>query len=206
MALLVLALLIGVPLIEIALFIEVGGRIGLWPTIATVILTALIGTALLRRQGMATLQRAQTEMAAQRMPVRELFDGACLLVAGVLLLTPGFLTDAVGFALLIPPLRAVAGAWVVRAMMKHGTVQVRTAGFGTPPPGAAPPGTSPPGASPRGGRGPVIEGEYEDLSDPPRPGDGERRLPDSDAPADAPADTSSGSDAGAGSPWRRRGG
>jgi UPF0716 protein FxsA len=196
MALLVLALLIGVPLIEIALFIEVGGRIGLWPTIATVILTALIGTALLRRQGMATLQRAQAEMAAQRMPVRELFDGACLLVAGVLLLTPGFLTDAIGFALLIPPLRAVAGAWVARAMMKHSTVQVRTAGFGTPPPGSSPPGTSP-----RGGRGPVIEGEYEDLSDPSRPDDGERQLPDSDTDADGGS-----RDARPGSPWRQRGG
>lgn len=206
MALLVLALLIGVPLIEIALFIEVGGRIGLWPTIATVILTAVIGTALLRRQGMATLQRAQAEMAAQRMPVRELFDGACLLVAGVLLLTPGFLTDAVGFALLIPPLRAVAGAWVVRAMMKHGTVQVRTAGFGAPPPGAPPPGTPPPGtpptgAPPRGGRGPVIEGEYEDMSDSDAPADNH------DTAADTAADaTSGGRDAGAGSPWRRRGG
>ncbi|MDH3738292.1 MAG: FxsA family protein [Alphaproteobacteria bacterium] len=116
MALWILLAFIGVPLIEIALFIQVGGFIGLWPTIGIVIATALAGTALIRRQGLNTLQRAQAEMDAQRLPVRELFDGICLIFAGAMLLTPGFLTDTVGFILLIPPLRALLGRYVWRAL------------------------------------------------------------------------------------------
>jgi UPF0716 protein FxsA len=190
MALLVLALLIGVPLIEIALFIEVGGWIGLWPTIATVVATALIGTSLLRRQGLATLQRAQAEMAAQRMPVRELFDGACLLVAGVLLLTPGFLTDAIGFVLLIPPLRSTIGLWVWQALQKRGSIHVRSTGFGTGEPGAA--GRGGPG-------GPVIDGEYEDLS-PENAANDARRLPEREADIIPPENGDQGA---TDSPWRR---
>jgi UPF0716 protein FxsA len=93
MVLWVLLAFIGVPLIEIALFIQVGDFIGLWPTIAIVIATAMAGTALIRQQGLNTLKRAQQEMAAQRLPMRELFNGVCLLFAGAMLLTPGFLTD-----------------------------------------------------------------------------------------------------------------
>lgn len=187
MALLVLALLIGIPLIEIALFIEVGGLIGLWPTIATVILTALIGTALLRQQGMATLQRAQAEMAAQRMPVRELFDGACLLVAGVLLLTPGFLTDAAGFILLVPPLRRLLGMAVWRAAQRRGSVHVHSTGFSA----SGPARDGPTGS----GQGPVIDGDYEDLSEPDEPN---RRLPGRDN------DSRGGrTDGNPESPWRR---
>ena len=99
---LIFLILIITPIVEIAVFIQVGGLIGLWPTLAAIVLTALIGTALLRQQGLATLARAQREMAAQRLPVRELFDGICLLLAGALLLTPGFVTDAIGGALLMP--------------------------------------------------------------------------------------------------------
>jgi UPF0716 protein FxsA len=128
MALWILLAFIGVPLIEIALFIKVGGLIGLWPTIAIVIVTALAGTALIRHQGLNTLQRAQQEMDAHRLPVRELFDGVCLLFAGALLLTPGFLTDAVGFALLVPPLRRLLGNYVWRALQNTKGVQFEMAG------------------------------------------------------------------------------
>ncbi len=119
---------IGVPLIEIALFIEVGGLIGLWPTIAIVIATAVAGTALIRQQGLRTLQNAQQEMNANRLPVRELFDGVCLLFAGALLLTPGFLTDSVGFALLVPPLRRLLGLYVWRALQNAKGVHVHMSG------------------------------------------------------------------------------
>lgn len=184
MAFILLILLIGVPLAEIALFIEIGGWIGLWPTIATVVLTALFGTALLRQQGLATLQRAQRELNSQRLPVRELFDGACLLVAGVLLLTPGFLTDAIGFMLLVPPLRLLIGMAAWRALQRHGTVHVRTAGFSHRRSPTEPDATG-------GGAGPVIEGEYQDLSDRRGGNDGETREdPD---PGRNSAD----------SPWRR---
>lgn len=94
-----------VPIIEIALFIQVGGLIGLWPTLAIVVLTAVLGTWLVRTQGrlaMGQLQRAFSELDD---PTEPLAHGAMILVAGALLLTPGFFTDAVGFALLMPPVR-----------------------------------------------------------------------------------------------------
>jgi UPF0716 protein FxsA len=100
-------LLVAVPIIEIALFIEVGGWLGLPVTIGIVILTAAIGTALLRFQGLATLGELQRRLAAGEDPSATLAHGAMILVAGVLLLTPGFFTDAVGLLLLTPPVRAV---------------------------------------------------------------------------------------------------
>ena len=93
MAFLLLIAFIATPIIEIAVFIEVGGRIGLWSTIGIVILTAVIGTAMLRQQGISVLFRIQENLNANRMPLRELFDGVCLVAAGALLLTPGFVTD-----------------------------------------------------------------------------------------------------------------
>ncbi len=189
MPLLFLALFIGVPLIEIALFVEVGGWLGLWPTIAIVVLTAVIGTALLRRQGLATLRRAQTEMDAQRLPVRELFDGACLLVAGVLLLTPGFFTDAIGFILLVPPLRHIIGMWAWRGLQRRGAVHVHAARFGTG--GFESRGPGQPG-------GPVIEGEYEDLSGNGR--DNQEAGPRLEPGRDSTQDPAKGSPR---SPWRR---
>ncbi len=117
--------LVGVPLIEIAVFIEVGGYLGLWPTLAIIVITAIVGTALLRQQGLSTLHSAQREMEAGRMPVRELFDGVCLLAAGAFLLTPGFVTDAVGLALMVPPVRAVLGRWLWQAVATRGQFQAR---------------------------------------------------------------------------------
>ena len=109
MQLLILSLFIGIPLVEIYLFIQIGGLVGTWPPIALVILTAFIGTCMLRQQGVATLARAQAELGGNRFPVRELFNGFCLLVSGIMLLTPGFLTDALGFTLLLPALRTLLG-------------------------------------------------------------------------------------------------
>lgn len=118
--------LIGVPLIEIAVFIEVGGFLGLWPTLAIIVATAVVGTALLRRQGLATLHGAQREMEAGRVPVRELFDGVCILAAGAFLLTPGFVTDGAGLALMVPPVRAVLGRWLWQAVATRGQFQARS--------------------------------------------------------------------------------
>ncbi len=100
-------ILVGVPIGEIAVLIKVGKVIGFWETIGAVILTALIGTHLLRRQGLAVLKKAQASMDENRFPVDEVFDGLCLLFAGALLLTPGFITDAIGLALFVAPFRAV---------------------------------------------------------------------------------------------------
>lgn len=154
MALWILLAFIGVPLIEIALFIEIGGIIGLWATIAIVVATALAGTALIRQQGINTLQRAQQEMDAQRLPVRELFDGVCLLFAGALLLTPGFLTDSVGFALLVPPLRALLGKLLWRALQNAKVVRFEMSGEG-------------PSRDPRyqRGDGPVVDADAVEIRD-----------------------------------------
>ncbi len=94
-----------VPIIEIALFIQVGGLIGLWPTLAIVVLTAVLGTVLVRTQGRMALGQLQRSFAELDDPTEPLAHGAMILLSGALLLTPGFFTDAIGFALLIPAVR-----------------------------------------------------------------------------------------------------
>ncbi len=107
MGIIFLFLFIGIPLLEIIVLIEVGDQIGLWSTIGLIILTAVIGTWMLRFQGLATLANAQKQLNQGAIPAREIFDGICLLAAGALLLTPGFVTDSIGFSLLIPPVREI---------------------------------------------------------------------------------------------------
>ncbi len=176
MPILILALFIGIPLIEIYLFIQVGGAIGVWSTIGLVVLTAFIGTALLRQQGLATLARAQSELDQQHLPVRELFDGVCLLVGGLLLLTPGFLTDALGFSLLLPPLRAVLGRGIWAALARSRNVHFSGSGaggtYGHGPDQGANHGPGP--------GGPVLDGEEFGVHK-----DGERDENDQD-PSDPP--------------------
>ncbi|MFQ5554281.1 MAG: FxsA family protein [Acidimicrobiia bacterium] len=102
------------PVVEIALFVTVGSRIGLGATIAVVLVTAFIGAALVSRQGRGQMSRVQEAAAAGTFPGKELAHGAMILVAGALLVTPGFLTDAVGFSLLVPRLREVLRRWLAR--------------------------------------------------------------------------------------------
>lgn len=114
-----LLLLIIVPLVEIFILIEVGKVVGALSTIGLCVLTAVIGAALLRQQGVATLQRARVNLDRGTVPAVELFEGLALAVGGVMLLTPGFATDAIGFACLIPFTRRL----VVHALMKRVHVQ-----------------------------------------------------------------------------------
>jgi len=95
-------LFIVMPIAEIAVLIQVGGAIGGWTTIGIVILTAVIGTAMLRQQGIATLNKAQQRMQSGEMPAQQMLEGLLLLIGGELLLTPGFITDFFGFCTLIP--------------------------------------------------------------------------------------------------------
>ncbi len=115
----ILLLFILTPIVEIGLFIEVGGLIGLWPTLGLVVATAVIGTALLRRQGLATMHSARESLARGEFPVNEVFDGACLLASGLLLLTPGFVTDFVGALLLTPIFRAAIRGPILRRLMSR---------------------------------------------------------------------------------------
>ena len=134
--LIIFLILFGIPIAEIALFIEVGDRIGLWATLGTILLTALVGTVLVRAQGMAVLTRIRQETEQGRLPVGELVSGACLVIAGLLLVTPGFLTDFMGFALLIPGLRLLIGTALVRALIrKGGTVHFQSGMHRTGPGG-----------------------------------------------------------------------
>jgi UPF0716 protein FxsA len=104
------------PVIEIALFIEIGGAIGLAATLLWVVLSALIGVQLIRYQGLATMARVQAAMETGGVPVEELSGGLCVIAAGVLLIVPGFFTDAIALLLLIAPLRRTLGGLVWRAV------------------------------------------------------------------------------------------
>lgn len=94
-----------IPLVEIYLLIEIGGVIGVGWTIFCVVFTAVLGAFLVRAQGFATVNRIRGQLQQGQLPAVEMLEGLCLLIAGALLLTPGFFTDAVGFVLLTPPLR-----------------------------------------------------------------------------------------------------
>ena len=137
-----------VPFIEIYLLIKVGGIIGAGWTISLVVLTAVVGAALIRQQGFSTLFRIQQRMAENRLPAMELLEGIFLLFAGALLLTPGFFTDAVGFACLTPPLRRA----FVRFLIDRGLLHAAGVRGGTP-------------GSPTGRKPQPLDGEYRKLDD-----------------------------------------
>lgn len=140
-----------VPLIEIALFVQVGGLIGLWWTLAIVVLTAVAGTWLVRRQGAMALSDLRRALQELDNPARPLAHGALILLAGALLLTPGFFTDTVGLILLIPPVRDAVLRWIGSRVQVQGFV------YGEPP------------GPRRQAPGDVIEGEFHELPPEARP-------------------------------------
>jgi UPF0716 protein FxsA len=105
---LLVALFIAVPILELYAIIEIGGAIGVLPTLALLLAMSLLGAALLRQQGRGAWRRFNAALAEGRFPGREVADGLMITVGGALLLTPGFVTDGVGLLLLVPPTRAVA--------------------------------------------------------------------------------------------------
>lgn len=147
------ALLVAVPIVEIALFIQVGGWIGLWPTLALVVLTAVAGAVLMRAQGRGALVELQSRLDRGGDPTGPMAHGALILFAGALLLTPGFFTDATGLLLLLPPVRSALIAWGATRLAGH--VRVRHAAFRTGP----------------GPRGDVVEGEFTVVDEAPEDDD-----------------------------------
>lgn len=126
-------LFIAVPLVELMLLIELGQRVGLGPTIGLVVLTGAAGASLARAQGLRTLFAFQEASAAGRLPAQELQDGLAILVGGALLLTPGLLTDIVGFSLLVPFTRRWWQARARKSLLKgvqEGAVQFSVFGPG----------------------------------------------------------------------------
>ena len=153
-------LLLAVPVGEVFIFLEVGSVIGTWPTIGLIVGTAVIGGMILRWQGLQTLARARRQLAANRLPVAEMAEGATLALAAVLLLTPGFFTDALGTLLLFPPLRRS----MLRRLLARFAPHASQAGAGSGPASAA-----------DGAR--VIDGEYTVLDDAPEPGPPKHATP-----------------------------
>ena len=122
-----LVLFIGLPILEFALLIKVHGVIGFMPTVLLVFLTGIAGAGLVRRQGITTLFRIRQEMSRGNLPAPQMMDGVMILIAGAFLVTPGLITDAAGFALLIPFVRERIRFWLRKKLetgMRNGYIQV----------------------------------------------------------------------------------
>lgn len=113
-----------VPLAEIAVLIQIGEVVGLWPTIGIVLATGAAGAMLLRQQGFATLEAVRRSLRAGDLPVQAMVDGLCLLVAGLLLLAPGLLTDAIGLLLFVPWIRHWFGRRLLAQLQQRAEVRV----------------------------------------------------------------------------------
>ena len=174
MARLVLGLtLIALPILELALLIKTGQAIGFWATLGLVVGAAVVGAMIMSRQGITVARRTREAVALGRPPVGPVLDGAFLLLAGALLISPGFITDVLALALLVPPIRRKVARWCVRSLAERAHMQAnmheaRSRGQ--------------PGPSPSDGgqvEGTVIEGEFERLGEKaraPHPGKDRDRI------------------------------
>jgi UPF0716 protein FxsA len=150
---------IALPVLELVLLIKAGQVVGIWATLALVVAAAILGAVIMSRQGISVARRTREALALGKPPVGPVLDGAFLLLAGALLITPGFLTDLMALALLIAPIRRKVARWCVRRLVERAHMQVKVyeaRSKGGPEP-------SPSGADRVGG--PVIEGEFERLGE-----------------------------------------
>ena len=143
----ILILFIAVPIAEIAVAVKVADAIGGWNTIGLLIATSIVGAILVRHEGFLVLQKVRRQLDAGHMPGRELVDGALVLVGGVMMVVPGFITDAFGLFLLFPPTRAVARSVLIRRFRNRVDVYV-------PRPGRPGPRNGGGGGGRNGGGGP----------------------------------------------------
>lgn len=132
------------PAVELGLLIQVDRLIGFWPTIGLIVATGIVGSFLARREGLTTWKRLNQRLRAGELPGNELADGVIILVAGALLVTPGVLTDVLGFLGLIPPTRAFIRRMLIRRLkrkVERGSMQIQFGMFGGthPPPSSSPP-------------------------------------------------------------------
>ena len=158
-------LFLTIPLIEIALFIAIGDKIGLLATIAIVIATGVIGAGVISRQGLAVIETMQKDMDAGNLPVRPVLDGVMLIAAALLMITPGFFTDALGLVLAIPSARHFAAGLLQRFVkLRQATTYYEYRSYEADRQPRRP-----------DGGGPVIEGEIVDDQEEPRENDPPRR-------------------------------
>jgi UPF0716 protein FxsA len=173
MARLVLGLaLIALPMLELALLIKTGQAIGFWATLGLLVAAGVLGAMIMSRQGLTVARRTREAVALGRPPVGPVLDGAFLLLAGALLISPGFLTDVMALALLVPPIRLKVARWCVRRLAERAHAQAEARSRRQ---------TGPAGPTPSASEqvdGLVIEGEFERLGEKaraPHPGkDGDR--------------------------------
>jgi UPF0716 protein FxsA len=151
--------LIALPFVELALLVKTGQTIGLWPTLALLVGAAVVGGAIMSRQGLTVARRTQEAVALGRPPVGPVLDGALMLLAGALLITPGFVTDAMALALLVPPIRRRVARTTVRRLVERAQLQVRAQKSAR---GAE-------GETAGKDAGPVIEGEFVRLGEKSQP-------------------------------------
>jgi len=154
-----LLMFIFVPIIEIGLFISVGGYLGLWPTIALVLITAFVGASLVRSQGLQTLMSVQNRLQQGELPAQQILEGVMLAVSGVLLLTPGFMTDALGMLVLLPAPRAAMAKYLMSKMTVQSVGGGFQGGFGSGNFQQGPFDQEPFNQQPKDGN--TFEGEYE---------------------------------------------
>lgn len=128
-----LLLFILVPILELAIFVALGDKIGLPPTLGIIVLTAILGAYLTKSQGIKALNKYQQALAQGKLPHDEVMDGLMILIAGAVLLTPGFLTDAIGFSLLIPPFRRVIKAVIKDRLRERANVVSQNVNAATQP-------------------------------------------------------------------------
>jgi UPF0716 protein FxsA len=150
--------LIALPVFELALLIKAGQVVGFWATLAMVVGAGVLGSVVMSRQGISVARRTREAIAQGRPPVGPVLDGAFLLLAGALLITPGFITDLLALTLLVPPIRRKVGRWCVRRLVERAHVQVKVYEARSRDESRRPSG---------GDRvvGPVIEGEFEHLGE-----------------------------------------
>ncbi|KAA9031706.1 FxsA family protein [Niallia endozanthoxylica] len=111
-------LFILIPAAEIGVLLLSGNTIGIWPTVVLLIATGVLGSYLAKKQGMNTLRKVQEQLQYGRMPGDEILNGVCILLGGVMLLSPGFLTDIFGLILLLPPTRAAMKPIILKTLKK----------------------------------------------------------------------------------------
>jgi UPF0716 protein FxsA len=167
MSMVFVLVLMGLPVLDIVSLIKAGALWGFWPTVGLVIGSGLVGTLIVRHQGLAIGRSVQASLNAGRLPVVEAFDGACVLVAGALFLLPGLLSDGVALLLLLPPVRSLLRRLIAWRLAAVGT----TVAWST--------GQPPTGFPPVDGQGPIIEGEFESW----KPADAEPAAPDRRLPS-----------------------
>lgn len=120
--LLLTAFVVFMPLVELYLIVQVGQEMGFLPTVAALVVISMVGTALVKREGLRVYRQFMESVRAGKEPTREIVHGVCILAAGVFLLAPGFISDVIGILLLLPPVRALFARIVMRRTRKIASV------------------------------------------------------------------------------------